>query len=423
MATSLRCIKCKKEYDITEKIYRCECGSLLDVRHDIERLKETVSLKLFEARAAARRPYNSGVWRYKELVLPAEDDIIVTRGEGNTGLYSSAKVSGFAGVKNLLMKHEGENPTGSFKDRGMTAGITTARIVGATRVACASTGNTSSSMASYASLAGLRPLVFIPEGKIAYGKLSQTLAYGAETIEVRGNFDDAMDLVQKTCSETGIYLLNSLNACRLEGQKTIMFEMLQQMDWKVPDWVVVPGGNLGNASAFGKAFRELLDIGLIDGMPRVAVIQAHGANPLYRSYADGFRKHHELEDPETIASAIKIGKPVNYEKAVRTLRWTKGIVEEVSEQEIMDAKAIVDGSGIGAEPASCASVAGVRKLSEKGKIKEDESVVCILTGNMLKDPDATINYHTGKLGGIKSNFANRPKIVRADMKSVMGALR
>ncbi len=422
MVTCLRCIKCKNEYDITEKIYRCECGSLLDVIHDTEKLRETVSFKLFDGRKGAGPPYNSGVWRYKELVLPAEDDIIVTRGEGNTGLYCSEKVSDFTGIKSLMMKHEGENPTGSFKDRGMTAGITTARLVGATRVACASTGNTSSSMASYASIAGMHPLVFIPEGKIAYGKLSQTLAYGAETIEVRGNFDDAMKLVQKTCSDTGIYLLNSLNACRLEGQKTIMFEMLQQMCWNVPDWVVVPGGNLGNASAFGKAFHELLEMGLIERIPRIAIIQAHGANPLYRSYADGFRKHHEMENPETIASAIKIGKPVNYEKAVRSIKWTRGLVEEVTEQEIMDAKAVIDGSGIGAEPASCASVAGVKKLSVSGRIKEDETVVCILTGNMLKDPDATINYHMGKLSGIKSNFANRPKIVNANMKSVMGVL-
>ena len=419
MDSILRCIKCGKEYDINRIRYFCECGSLLDVIHDVK----DVSLDTFEKRIGKGFPYNSGIWRYKELVLPVENKFIVSKPEGNTNLYVSSQVAEYCGLENLGLKHEGENPTGSFKDRGMTSGVTAARFLGAKTVACASTGNTSASMASYADTGGLKAVVFIPEGKIAYGKLSQALAYGAETMQIRGNFDDAMALVQEVSAELGLYLLNSVNPFRLEGQKTIMFETLQQMSWEIPDWIVVPGGNLGNSSSFGKAFHELKQLGLIDKMPRIAIIQAHGSNPLYRSFKNGFKKYEPVKDPETIATAIKIGNPVNYDKAVRAINWTNGTVEEVTEQEIMDAKAVVDGSGVGAEPASCASVAGAKKLVEKGVIKEDENIVCILTGNLLKDPDATVNYHMNKISGIKPAYPNKPTVIDSNLAAVKQNLR
>ena len=421
----LRCIKCAKEYSVNKVRYECDCGALLDVIHDIEEIKEKVTKKLFDKRLGTSKfPYNSGVWRYKELVMPVDNKYIISRPEGNTNLYKSEKIAKYAGIKynGLLLKHEGENPTGSFKDRGMTTGITEARTLNSKVVACASTGNTSASMAAFASVGNLKAIVFIPEGKIAYGKLSQALAYGATTIQIRGNFDDAMALVKEASLELNLYLLNSVNPFRLEGQKTIIIEMLHQMNWNIPDWIIVPGGNLGNSSAFGKALNELKEIGFIEKLPRIAVIQAQGANPLYLSYLNEFETYIPVKDPDTIATAIKIGNPVNYIKAVRTIRWTNGVVEQVTENEIMNAKAIIDGAGIGAEPASCSTIAGLKKLRRNNIIKEDETVCCILTGNLLKDPDATVNYHMKKLEGFDIKYPNEPIVIDADIDSVKKVL-
>ncbi|MFH1285411.1 MAG: threonine synthase, partial [Candidatus Micrarchaeota archaeon] len=280
----LKCIKCAREFSASEIRYECACGGLLDVVHDLKEVEKEVSRETFDARLGSREfPYGSAVWRFRELVLPYENNVIVSKPEGNTNLYSAREVIEYAGV-NIQLKHEGENPTGSFKDRGMTSGVTQAKFLGCKVVACASTGNTSASLAAYAAKAGMKCVVFIPEGKIAYGKLSQALAYGAKTLQVRGNFDDSMKLVKEASAELNLYLMNSVNPFRLEGQKTIMLHMLQQRNWKVPDWMVLPGGNLGNTSAFGKAFHELKELGMIDKMPRMAVIQAHGSNPLYQSY-------------------------------------------------------------------------------------------------------------------------------------------
>ncbi|MHA1377976.1 MAG: threonine synthase [Candidatus Helarchaeota archaeon] len=420
-----KCIKCGEVYPIDQIIYYCEkCGALLDIVHDLEQLKEKNLKELFDKRWKSHEfPYMSGVWRYKELILPVENKYIISRPEGNTNLYSSPSLLDFTGCKWLRLKHEGENPTGSFKDRGMTTGVTQANFLGSKVVACASTGNTSASLAAYGRFGGFKVIIFIPEGKIAYGKLSQALAYGAMTFQIRGNFDDAMALVQDASAELNLYLLNSVNAFRLEGQKGIVFELLQQLDWEVPDWLVCPGGNLGNSSAFGKGFKELQDLGIISDMPKVAVIQAAGSNPLYLSYKTNFQKHIEVENPDTIATAIKIGKPVNYLKAVRTIRWTNGVVEQVTEQEILDAKAQVDGAGIGAEPASCATVAGIKKLIDKGVIDRKEKVTGILTGNLLKDPDATINYHLDKIPNIKPTYANKPIVIDANLDALKEALR
>ncbi|MFC1690569.1 threonine synthase [Nanoarchaeota archaeon] len=421
--TVLRCIECKKEYGIDEVRYRCDCGDLLEVVLDIEALKELNLKQEFDKRYGAKRfPYSSGVWRYKELILDVPDKHIVSRIEGNTNLYCSEKISKFAGIPNICLKHEGENPTGSFKDRGMTAGMTHANYLGANTVACASTGNTSASMASYAASCGKKSIVFIPEGKIAYGKLSQALAYGAKTLQIEGNFDDAMKLVQEVCDKPDIYLLNSINPFRTQGQKAILYELIQQQEWKVPDWIVLPGGNLGNNTAIANGLKDLEQLGIIDKIPKIGVIQAHGANPFYRMWSTG-KDFEPLKDPDTLATAIKIGNPVNWKKSVAGIKWSKGIVEDVTEQEIMDAKAIVDSSGIGAEPASCATVAGVKKLVEAGVIDKSESVVGILTGNILKDPDVVVNYHQGKLEGIESKYANAPIKVKPnleDVKKVLG---
>ena len=418
MSSMLRCIDCGQGYEPGPRL-RCECGELLEVVHDFP----PVDRGLFDRRGGASPgPYYSGVWRFKELVYPGLDEgHVISRPEGNTGLYSHRRLSEYAGLDGLTLKHEGENPTGSFKDRGMTVGVSEAIRIGATTVACASTGNTSASLASYAATAGLGCVVFIPDGMIAYGKLAQALSYGARVLQIRGDFDDAMRIVQEASVELGLYLLNSLNPWRIEGQKSIVFELIQQRGWKPPDWIVVPAGNLGNTSAFGKALTEMEALGLIDGKPRIASIQAEGANPFYRLWRGGGAL--ETVKPETLASAIKIGNPVSWRKALRAIEATDGVVEQVLDQEILDAKAVVDMSGIGCEPASAASVAGAKKLAEAGTISPDEDVVCILTGNLLKDPEASVLYHMGSMAGVEPRFSNPPVTIDADVTSVEEALR
>ncbi|GCF08626.1 threonine synthase [Dictyobacter arantiisoli] len=339
---------------------------------------------------------NSGVWRYRELILPAPERFVVTRPEGNTGLYpvgientasgraGHRQIGAYAGLERFFLKHEGENPTGSFKDRGMTVGVTMANMLGAKAVACASTGNTSASLASYAAQAGLEGIVFLPAGNVSAGKLAQSLAYGARTVQIDGDFDDAMRLVEQVCNELGIYLLNSLNPFRVEGQKAIGFEILQQLDWQAPDWLVLPAGNLGNTSAIGKAFRQAYNLSLISHMPRIASIQAAGANPFYKSFKQGFAQRESVQ-ADTVATAIRIGNPVSYTRARRVIEESDGIVEQVTDEEILAAKAVIDRAGIGCEPASATTLAGVRKLVAQGIIKRDEQVVGILTGNLLKD--------------------------------------
>ena len=350
------------------------------------------------------------------------DGQIVSRPEGNTNLYRRQQVEEYVGAKKLGLKHEGENPSGSFKDRGMTVGISEAKRLNAGAVACASTGNTSASLAAYAAQAGIGCVVFVPEGEIAYGKLSQALAYGARALQVRGDFDDAMRIVQQASKALGLYLLNSVNPWRIEGQKTIMFELMQQRRWRPPQWIALPAGNLGNTSAFGKALSEMKCLGLIKEVPKLAAIQAEGANPFYRLWKSGERELVPLENAETVASAIRIGAPISWRKALDAVKATGGVVEQVSDQEIMDAKAVVDASGIGCEPASAASVAGVKKLIEAGIIDRNEEIVCILTGNLLKDPDSTIYYHKGTLNGISPRFANRPMTIEPELSSVEESL-
>lgn len=425
MLSSLVCIDCKQVYPANRPIVTCPaCGGLLDVQHDLDALRGTVSRDLFEKRLGSWNPINhSGVWRYRELVYPGlPEEAYVTRGEGNTNLYTAPpRLAEYAGVRQLQLKHEGENPTGSFKDRGMAGGLTQARIVGARSVICASTGNTSASMASYAAICGLQALVLFPVGYVSLGKIAQSVAYGAMNVQVEGDFDDTLAVVREAAEKLPVYLLNSLNPFRLEGQKTIMIEMLHQRGWRVPDWIVVPGGNLGNSSAFGKALMELHTLGLIDRLPRLAIVQAEGANPLYQGYMEGWQTRHSVR-AETIATAIRIGNPASYAKARRALGWTDGVVTQVSDQAIMDAKALIDAAGIGCEPASAASVAGVRRLVEEGIIAPHDDVVTVLTGHLLKDPDAVLKYHSDDLPGLSPAFANLTRTIPADVEALAALL-
>ena len=418
----LACVDCQTTYPGLEVRYRCDCGGTLDVVHDLKAVASTITRDTFDQRRGSASALDrSGVWRFRELILPVDEADAVTRGEGNTHLYDSPAVARYAGMKRLLLKHEGENPSGSFKDRGMTAGTTAARLLNMQRVACASTGNTSASMASYAAIAGMRAFVFIPEGNIALGKLSQALAYGARTLQLAGDFDAAMRLVEQVCNRENIYLLNSINPFRIEGQKAIGFELLQDLEWQVPDWIVLPGGNLGNNSAIAKGLLELRELGWIDTLPRLAVIQASGANPLYTAFQTGEPVRPVTAD--TIATAIRIGDPVSWKKSLRGIAAMNGVVEQVSDQEIMEAKAQVDAAGIGAEPASCATVAGLRKLVASGTIDPGSTVCGILTGHLLKDPDAVVGYHAGTLNGIDSRQANAPVRVSDDLDEILAELR
>jgi threonine synthase len=424
MTTSeLICINphCAAVYGITEILYQCPlCGGLLEARYCGERAPAAELKKTWRERRMSNAPIDqSGVWRYREMI-PFLDDMhhAVTLREGNTPLLPAPRAAEYGGLNALIFKHQGFNPTGSFKDNGMTCGVAQAVRLGRHRVACVSTGNTSASMAAYASAAGLEPLIFIPNGNISYGKLAQALEYGARTFQVEANFDQILSLIRVLAERLGIYLLNSINPFRIEGQKTIIVEMLDQRDWKVPDWIVLPGGNLGNTSAFGKALRELLALGFIDRLPRLAVVQAEGSAPFYDFMHQG-GDFHAIDHPETLATAIKIGDPVSWPKAQRVMSETHGVVERVTEQEIADAKAIIGLCGIGCEPASAATLAGLRKLTHAGIVERTADVVAVLTGNVLKDPDYIFHYHTGQLtapGGAKiaPTFGNKPIVVPND---------
>lgn len=369
---------------------------------DVQTPVPEVSRELFDRRWMSN-PMLSGVWRFKELVHPElPDSAVVSRPEGNTPLFGAEPLAQWTGVRRLHLKHEGFNPTGSFKDRGMTVAISQGHHIGAKAFVCASTGNTSAAVASYAALCGKKAVILVPEAATALGKLSQALAYGATTVQVRGNFDDAMSLVQSAAGELGLYLLNSLNPFRLRGQKTIVLETLQQLGWEAPDWIAFPAGNLGNTSAFGRALHQAHALGLIDRIPRMLAIQASGAAPFSAAFSRGFDRLKPVR-PETVATAIRIGDPVSYHRAIASIHNTDGVVIDVNDAEILEAKACVDAFGIGAEPASCATVAGLRTAVQKGIVRPEDTVVGVLTGHLLKDPDTTLKYHQGKLGGQRNN--------------------
>ncbi len=454
-----RCINpvCGATFDVLQTLTKCpQCSDLLDVEYEWDRVNVPKKISEFQQMWTRRHePLRfSGVWRFHELLPYAPADQVVTVGEGQTILQQADAVARYVGVKpgNLYLQYEGMNPSGSFKDNGMCAAFTHAVMVGAKRAACASTGNTSASLAMYCAVTKLmKAVIFIGTGKISYGKLSQALEYGALTVQIAGDFDDAMARVQEISLELGIYLVNSVNPFRLEGQKTIMFRVLEALRWESPDWIVVPGGNLGNSSAFGKAFIELKKLGLIERIPRLAVINAAGADTLEVLYNqrnlrwnEGLSKmeiachyYDELDarhaKADTIASAIEINRPVNLKKCLRALDYCDGVVRKVNDQEILDAKAQVGAGGIGCEPASAASVAGARMLRHEGVISPEERVVCILTGHQLKDPTATVAYHTtdqdkfnevlGSRGVSRASFANRAIAVPNELDAIVKAIQ
>ncbi|HEY8598443.1 MAG TPA: threonine synthase [Thermomicrobiales bacterium] len=421
----LVCAECGAEYPTDVPRYRCSCGGLLTVEQPIAALRQLVSREFFDARLASRDKLDqSGVWRFRELLGDYMADEIVSKPEGRGNLYEDQRLTAWSGVGQLWLKHEGENPTGSFKDRGMTVGMTHARRLGARTVACASSGNTSASLASYAATADLAALTFVPEGKVSTAKIAQTIAYGARVIQIRGDFDAAMRLVQEVAEtpEYGVYLLNSINPFRLEGQKTIVFDALQALNWQTPDAIVLPGGNLGNTSAFGKALEEALALGLIDRMPQIITVQAGGAAPFARAFARGFAPgSYQPVEAHTVASAIAIGDPVSYPRARRVIQRTEGIVLAVSDAAILASKAQIDRAGIGCEPASAAALAGLHALVADGLLSPRASVLAILTGNLMKDAEAIAAYHQPDPAGERPG-ANPPITIDPTIEAVKAIL-
>lgn len=424
-----KCINpdCEARFDCGMAIFKCpRCGELLDTQYNWDRIEVPEKLSDFAKRWATRNnPLDfSGVWRFRNLLNFCDDEYKVTIGEGQTILQQNSAIAKQIGMRHdcLYLQYEGLNPSGSFKDNGMAAAFSHAKMVGAKSCACASTGNTSASMTLYAHSCGLKSTVFIGSGRIAFGKLSQAMDYGAQTIQIRGDFDDCMRQVQDVCMKLGLYLLNSLNPFRLEGQKAIMYRIIEQMNWEIPDWIVVPGGNLGNSSAFGKAFYELKQLGLIKRIPRMAIINAAGADTLTHLvnnkklvWNNGRVNQTIIDDyyadltarnfsPHTCASAIEISRPVNLKKCLRAIDICNGVVMAVTDDEIRDAKALIGKYGLGCEPASAATIAGLKHLLTNGIIGTEERVACVLTGHPLKDPNVTVNYHKEKQG----EFSNPP---------------
>ena len=442
-----RCIVpgCEQSFGINERIYVCaKCGGPLEIEIDLSALADARSLpKLWRERALSSEARDkSGVWRHRELLPFAADAQFVTLFEGNTPLYDAPRSAEYASLDELQLKHQGCNPTASFKDTGMTAAVTQARLLGAETVICASTGNTAASLAAYAARAGVQCAILLPFGQVSAAKLAQSMDYGAAIREIDGNFDDCMRLIQELAGEPSIYVANSINPFRIEGQKTVAFEILEQCGWRVPDHVVVPGGNLGNSSALGKGFGEMKRLGLIDRLPKISVVQAEGAAPLAHLFSSSARGNETagaiefVEHPNTLATAIKIGSPISWKKALRAVLESGGEVLSVTETELADAKAIIGRDGIGCEPASAATLAGIKKLVAAGKIKKSETVVAVLTGHVLKDPDYVSNYHRGTLAiemhdagkparreAVHGKFPNLPVRVAADKKSIVESLK
>jgi len=434
----LRCIGCGATPHATAPDFRCvSCGELLEFVLSGWALgpAKLKSLWLNRRTAAGITPSNrldqSGVWRFREMLPHIPEEYAITMGEGNTPLFRLQRCGSATGVESLYAKHQGMNPTASFKDTGMTFAASSARQGGFHWVACASTGNTSASMAAYAARGGMRSLVLIPEGKISWGKLSQSLDYGALTCQLRTDFDGCMRILNELVREKPVYLLNSVNPYRIEGQKTAAIELMEQLGWEAPDHIIVPGGNLGNSSAIGKALIEMHERNVISRLPKLSIIQAEGANPFYRCVKEFGGAKLEPMTAETLATAIRIGNPASWKKALRALRATGGEVEQVSEVEIAEAKAEIGADGIGCEPASAVTLAGLKKLRAAGFVRPGEMVVLILTGHLLKDPDFTIKFHRGDLftgtpherQAVHAKPLQRaPVVLDADLGAVVGVL-
>ncbi len=394
MMSYLRCsvATCGTTLDLHERTLACpRCGDLLEVVIDqLPGDAEALKKNWLERRASYNPNDASGVWRFREFLPDCyETSGIVTLSEGNTPVVQGRRTADWAGLRQLSFKHLGWNPTGSFKDLGMTVGMTEARYTGAKVVACASTGNTAASLAAYAARAGITGRVYLPAGQASNNKLAQALDFGADIVQIDGSFDEALNRLLDS-RDPAVYFLNSINPFRVEGQKTAMFELLEQLGWQVPDFLFVPGGNLGNSSAFGKAFDELRRFGFIDRVPRIIIVQAHGANPLSRMWNSGQVQLTPVQHPETVATAIRIGNPRSWKKALHAVESTDGLVIDVTDEEIGEAKTLIGHDGIGCEPASATTLAGIRKLRDAGKLDRDAVTVAILTGHALKDTDYII---------------------------------
>lgn len=400
------CINCKTRYDIDEIIYFCKkCGDILEIKFDFKELAQTLKTSDWKTKPLS-------VWRYRDFMPIHETANVVTLNEGGTGLHRSQHLGEELELKEVYVKNEGENPTGSFKDRGMTVGVTKAVELGARHVICASTGNTSASLAAYAARAGLKCTVLIPSGKIAYGKLAQAMIHGAKVLQVKGNFDQSLEFVFKLAEKhKSIYLLNSINPFRIEGQKSLGYEICEQLNYDAPDRIIIPVGNAGNISAVWKGLTEFHKLGFIKKLPKMTGIQATGSAPIAQAIKNNSEKIVPVEYPETVATAIRIGAPVSWKKAINAIRESHGTAETVTDEEILNAqKMLARIEGIFVEPASASSIAGLKKLIESGVIGKDEKVVCITTGHGLKDPDTAIKQ------------CEKPVEVEADMLSIEQAL-
>ena len=421
------------KYDIDEVIYRCpKTGSLLEVEHDLDELKKETPKywkDLFDSRYRKQSwPYGSGVWGKKEWVVPfIEDKNIVSMYEGGTNLFWAEKYGKQMGVEDLWIKMCGNSHTGSFKDLGMTVLVSAVKQLISNgkeirALACASTGDTSAALSAYCASAGLKSIVFLPKNKVSVAQLVQPLANGASVVSLDTDFDGCMKIVQEVCRRQQIYLANSINSLRIEGQKTISIELCQQFDWQIPDWVIIPGGNLGNISALGKGFLMLKEMGLISKLPRLVCAQAENANPLYQSFLNDFEKFDPVLAKTTLANAIQIGDPVSVNKAIKILRGFDGIVEQANEDELASASAKVDLTGTFNCPHTGVAITAFEKLVKKKIIKKSDKVVIISTAHGLKFVDFKINYHLEQLEGISNQFSNHPIEVEADPDKVMKVL-
>jgi threonine synthase len=425
---------CPGRHALSEVIYRCPtCDGLLFVQHDVELLKRRSPeewRRRFDERAHTTAwPFGSGVWGKRELVCPVvEDDNIVSMYEGNTNLFWARRLGAELGLSELWLKLCGNTHTGSFKDLGMTVLVSVVNQMmrdgkPLRAVACASTGDTSAALAAYAAYAGIPAVVLLPRDKVSLAQLVQPIANGAITLLLRTDFDGCMAIVQRIAEKEGIYLANSMNSLRIEGQKTVGIEIVQQFDWDVPDWIVIPGGNLGNVSALGKGLLELLDLGVIDRLPRIVCAQAERANPLYRSFQTGFEKFEPMRAEPTVASAIQIGNPVSAEKAIAVLKRFDGIVEQASEQELVDAAAEADRTGLYNCPHTGVALAALKKVIRRGTIRSGQRVVVISTAHGLKFTDFKVRYHEGMLGGVRPTHANPPIQLEPDYEVVRDEIR
>jgi threonine synthase len=428
------CVRgCGRKYSIYEVVYRCEeCGGLLDVQHDTESLKDRSAdewKQLFDRRARTNDwPYGSGVWGKKEWVCPQlEDDNIVSMYEGHSNVFWASKLGEEIGVEDLWIKLCGNSHTGSFKDLGMTVLVSVVQQmiadgISIKAVTCASTGDTSAALAAYAAAAGIPAIVLLPRGKVSIEQLIQPIANGATVLSLDTDFDGCMQIVQRLSEDPSIYLANSLNSLRIEGQKTVAFELVQQFDWQVPDWVVIPAGNLGNVSALGKGFFLMKELGLIENLPRIACAQAQNANPFYLSFQSGFDQLRPVIAKPTLASAIQIGNPVSYERAVKTIQAFDGLVEQVSEDELANAAARADRTGSYACPHTGVALAALFKLVDKGVIQRDQRVIVISTAHGLKFSRFKVDYHRQVLESVVEQYPNPPIELPADYDRVRDAI-